>query len=561
MSPQMPGLSLSLIRSATSVQAGSPLLISGRFTALGLGVPTFIRVFLEGPDYNPETTHFDTISQPFTGQYNTEVTPAKDGAYQVYAQAFPLPALPSGPLVPETINLLPSIAEVSKLPIVVGVPSAGGVNAQLPSGSQFLQNPTLSPIEISTGAPNINISLPGGGGGVGGGGLISIFAPVTAYKPPAAPPPVTIISQPPVQPPPVIKQPPGVTPPPALPGVPKFKVGDRVTAIPSPSFGPGTVLLVMPVPGSLPNYRVNFDSSGPTSFTTFAEQDLQLSTISQLPSPLPISPPAGLPTAPEPNMLGTPTFGLPSQLTYGSPWTGNISVPTVVPSAMRGMSPLPAFPFNLSLALEDPTSGQRTTVATKAASAALGNALTLPVNFDTKQLSSTGLPKRFTAYLLVSDQQGNALLNTAIGQLYLLISMTVTPAPPPVVIVPPAQPGLNATYHRPSSGSPYVSYAGWGWSPKTQIYLLVYETGGNITLTTDANGNFSGMFNDGDAPGTYSLRAFEMPAATKHVYFGLLIPAITYLVTFTDGSTMTLTQAQLDQANPADIQSYVQNYF
>jgi len=69
----IPGLSLSILRQQTTVQAGLPLLISGRFTAFGLGVPTFIRVFLEGPSYDPQLRSFDTFASlipshpPFPG--------------------------------------------------------------------------------------------------------------------------------------------------------------------------------------------------------------------------------------------------------------------------------------------------------------------------------------------------------------------------------------------------------------------------------------------------------------------------------------------------------------
>ncbi|KKL12964.1 hypothetical protein LCGC14_2530470, partial [marine sediment metagenome] len=89
MAVNIPGLSLSLLRQQTSVQAGLPLLISGRFTAFGMGVPAFIRVFLEGPSYDPQLRSFDTFASPFSGDYTVNVLAEKDGQYNVYAQAFP----------------------------------------------------------------------------------------------------------------------------------------------------------------------------------------------------------------------------------------------------------------------------------------------------------------------------------------------------------------------------------------------------------------------------------------------------------------------------------------
>ncbi len=164
--PNIPGLSLSILRQDTTTEAGRPVLISGRFTVFGLGFPALVRVALEGPSYNPEIRTFDAFAQPFTGEYNTQVVAEKDGEYTLSAQAYPLPGLPSGPLIPANLLLLPPVAESPKPPLVVGAPAAGGVNARLPAGQQFLAQPPQTPIEVqvSVGAPSVFVTVPGGGG-------------------------------------------------------------------------------------------------------------------------------------------------------------------------------------------------------------------------------------------------------------------------------------------------------------------------------------------------------------------------------------------------------------
>ncbi|GAJ07020.1 unnamed protein product, partial [marine sediment metagenome] len=162
MTINIPGLSLSILRQQTTVQAGLPLLISGRFTAFGIGVPTFIRVFLEGPSYDPQLRSFDTFASPFSGDYSTNVLAEKDGQYNVYAQAFPPPLIPTGPPFPEAMMLLPPMVESTRPPLVVGYPFDGGVDALLPDGTrQRLTAPAMQPIEfrpmITVGAPGITI--------------------------------------------------------------------------------------------------------------------------------------------------------------------------------------------------------------------------------------------------------------------------------------------------------------------------------------------------------------------------------------------------------------------
>lgn len=120
-------IDLSITRQSTTVEAGKPLLISGRCSFLGVGspLPFLIRVTVSGPKYDPVDRHFDTFSSPFTGDYSINVLAEKDGEYDVYAKAYP-PA-PSLPLIPDPLLLGPSLAESTKPPIVVGTPTPEGL--------------------------------------------------------------------------------------------------------------------------------------------------------------------------------------------------------------------------------------------------------------------------------------------------------------------------------------------------------------------------------------------------------------------------------------------------
>ncbi len=186
----IPGLSLSILRQETTTQSGQPVLISGRFTAFGIGFPVLIRVTLEGPDYNPERTTFDTFAS-FTGDYNIQIVAPKDGNYKVYSQAYLPPPIPQGPAFPTNIFLLPAIAESEQPPLVVGVPAPGGVSAQLPDGIQFLPAPAPSPVEVqvTVGAPSISVTTAPSVAG----GLVSLpYAPSPMGPVPVGPVPQVI---------------------------------------------------------------------------------------------------------------------------------------------------------------------------------------------------------------------------------------------------------------------------------------------------------------------------------------------------------------------------------
>ena len=122
----LPGFDISILRARTFAARGEGLTISGRVSAVGLGIPAFVRVILEGPQHEPETLTFDTTAAPLTGDYSVSVLANKDGAYQVYAQVplLPLPVPAGGPT-------LPALAESPKLPIAIGRQVDGQVEQEI----------------------------------------------------------------------------------------------------------------------------------------------------------------------------------------------------------------------------------------------------------------------------------------------------------------------------------------------------------------------------------------------------------------------------------------------
>lgn len=380
MAIELPGLSLSLLRQDTQTQAGKPVLISGRFTAFGLGVPGLVRVYLEGPSYNPEKRTFDAFAQPFSGDWSVQVVTEKDGQYDLYAQAFLVPALPSGPAFPENLLLLPPVAESTKPPLVVGSPVEGGVNALTPSGTEFLQTPTQTPIELFTtvGAPAVSISIPGLG-------QVSI----PSFPTPTIPQAITIEAPTP-----------GYAPTPPAAEIPP------VTYIPSP--------------GELP---------APTEVTGLPTDLTGLPKITELKIPT-------FPTYPTVAMIGTPYANLPSQLDIGDTFSGNVQIPTSIPSfgsgfqqLLPGAPELPSYQFNARVSLED-ENGVRYNAASGSTSVQLGQPFYMPVNFPTTNLKEG----RYNVYLTITDAANRILFDNIIGRLYLV----ALPAPTglPGVTVP-----------------------------------------------------------------------------------------------------------------------------
>ena len=149
----IPGITISILRSQTFGQTGQPLQISGRVTAFSVPLPlSFVRVSLTGPDYDPQTTAFDTLADP-EGNYAVGVVAPADGNYTVKADAYPFPLLPQGPLIAQPI-LLPSIGESDSPPLVFGAPGPGGVIASGPNGAANLGAPALTQPEL-----NLNLAI------------------------------------------------------------------------------------------------------------------------------------------------------------------------------------------------------------------------------------------------------------------------------------------------------------------------------------------------------------------------------------------------------------------
>lgn len=442
------------------------MLISGRLTAFGLGLPALIRLTLEGPSYNPEQKYFDAFAQPFSGDYNVQVLADKDGEYTISAKAYPFPALPSGPLIPENLLLLPSVAESPKPPLVVGNPVEGGVNALLPDGSkQFLQSPVSSPIEVMVGAPSVSVTT--GGGGIGG----------LPYIPPVSAPPYV----------------PAAPVPPVVPGGGQASIYDVQMATPvvpqgtkatglvtwqnlgnegdsftmavyaqgSPMYGPLATFNVPKTPmGMLLSTPISIPTSGlhvgdfditvemrhPSTGALIASETFsqRLSVLEKTTLPaggggtptLPELPKGGgitFPDVPTLSMLGTPTMTMPQQVNQGDPWTGAVSVPTKIPSGFPNIN-VPSYPFDLDLALEDPTTGNPIPVNSTSDNPVLGSLMSLPVNFDT-----TDLPEARYNIIMKVSSMGTNLITKIMGRLYVIGTLIKTALSPDMF----GKPNLN----------------------------------------------------------------------------------------------------------------------
>lgn len=185
VTPQLPGLNISILRERTVVQRGQPVTISGRVSALGFGFPAVVRVNLEGPTFDPQVTSFETMSSP-TGDYAVAVIADKDGQFQVMAQAFPI-----GANLPLVGTFLPALAESPSPPLAVGQPVNGAV---LTEAGQQIPAPPQTDIEIQTpvqiGAPVISIVQPAAAAPAP---AAAPFVPTAAPSAPSPAPPPTII--------------------------------------------------------------------------------------------------------------------------------------------------------------------------------------------------------------------------------------------------------------------------------------------------------------------------------------------------------------------------------
>ena len=114
---QIPGINISILRQSTFGRRGEPIFISGRVTALGIGVPALVRVALQGPSFDPQVTNFDTFAAPVTGDYTVPVIADKDGQYRVRPVA--IPTLPG---IGSPIDILTPTGKSPSPPLVIGTP-------------------------------------------------------------------------------------------------------------------------------------------------------------------------------------------------------------------------------------------------------------------------------------------------------------------------------------------------------------------------------------------------------------------------------------------------------
>jgi len=458
MAITVPGLNLSILRQDTVVQSGRPLLISGRFTALGIGLPAFIRVTLEGPSYDPQLRTFATFASPFSGDYSVNVLAEKDGQFFVFAEAFPPPLLPAGPLFPDPLLLPPAFAESTRPPLAVGGLVEGGVDALLPDGTRrFLPTPPMQPIEFApmiTVAAPVSVTLPGA---PAGGGLFPFL-------------------------------PPAVTPAPvAVPGVP-LPVGPVSAAIDDITFTPDSV-----EPGQEAIGRMAWHNSGeadqqfhiviflvdrfgawfgPLQVNQMVAAppqvpmtlNLRLSTLGLLPGvygvavelydpatgqgvgsqlvaqrlavqefapveevgvpalppapelPLLDMPVAEAPLLPTADMLLLPMLDAPPSVELGQAWQGIVEVGTTWPAALPLPATLPSYPLNAVIELESPA-GLLSVIQQAQPRFIPGQTMTIPFNLATGSLPEAG---SYQVLALISDLQGNPLFSGVIGFLQLL---------------------------------------------------------------------------------------------------------------------------------------------
>lgn len=448
MAVSIPGLSLSILRQQTSVQTGLPLLVSGRFTAFGIGIPAYIRVFLEGPSYDPQSRSFDTFASPFSGDYSVNVIAEKDGQYEVYAQAFPPPLIPTGPPLPEAVLLMPPIAESTRPPLVVGMPFDGGVSAMLPDGTlERLTAPPQTPVEVTTfvtvGAPAVTVGIPGVPTGI----------PAVPPLPPAGPPPA------PAPPAPVEMvaavvddirfSPDQITTGADATGTMTWRnVGDAthsfdivyyLVSITGARYGPLQVNRNVRVNPNVPSiqglrmstgglpvdiYNVVAEIYDSDTGNLVAAQSLpsRLRLLEyvppEVPEPIPPPPPPEPITPPPPptpppeevltaNMLGTPFMNLPTQINIGDIWSGTVSLPTSVP--------VPLY-TEARIILRDQY-GVEYQVAQTSRTLQPFESLTIPVILDTTGYSEG----TYTILMRVYDQFGTMIAEFPLGFLLMLL--------------------------------------------------------------------------------------------------------------------------------------------
>ncbi len=172
------------------------------------------------------------------------------------------------------------------------------------------------------------------------------------------------------------------------------------------------------------------------------------------------------PTAPTTGMIGVPVLQAPNQVTQGKPWSGNISIPTVIPpGSPPGVSP-PTFPFTAWLELHDP-GGKVFPIVNVPTRMQIGQPLLFSWGMDTSNLAP-GTSNIFL--LLTSDSQ--QLFWKQIGTLQIL--------PAPVVAVPAAAPApafpsvpTRAMFGSPIMALPTMNTQGDIWDGYVSIYTVI----------------------------------------------------------------------------------------
>ena len=491
MAINIPGLSLSILRQQTTVQSGLPLLVSGRFTAFGIGVPALIRVFLEGPSYDPQIRSFDTFASPFSGDYTVNVIAEKDGSYNVYSQAFPPPIMPTGPPFPDALLLLPAMAESTRPPLAVGYPFDGGVEALLPDGSrQRLDAPAMQPIEfrplITVGAPAISI---GGFGAPAQMPALPWFPGITPSAPPGLPGFPTyaraVVDE-------ILFSPPLINPGMEAVGVMAWRnTGEAPTSFDSVyylistdgvRYGPLQSTQNVSVNPQIPTTQnIRLTTSGLPSGTYSVDVEIYDSatgtfvTSRTLPSRLeireigapviplpPVIPPPVIPVTPTLDILGTPSLYLPGQIQVGDVWSGSISLPT--------FSTVPVF-IDSRLLIRD-LYGYEYIVAQGGRTLNPGEYLSVPVNLDTTGFT----PGDYTILLRAFGPSGIMLTEFPMG----ILSMIAAALPEiPELVPPPLPTGVAPTlptfdmFSTPSINLPTQVEIGEIWQGNVTIPTMV----------------------------------------------------------------------------------------
>lgn len=442
MAVNIPGLSLSILRQETAVKSGRPLLVSGRFTAFGMGWPAFIRVFLEGPSYDPQVRTFDTFASPFSGDYSVNVLAEKDGQYNVYSQAFLPPPIPSGPPFPESILLAPPFAESTHPPIAVGDVVGGNVRFTLPDGSSSsVPVPQQLPIEfspvISVGAPGVSVSIPGAEGISGYAGVIPPLPGAAPLPPlgeitPAAAASASIQN--------ITLSPNNIDPGAVATGRltwintsttrAPFALATYLIGSNGVQYGPLQVDASVQASPNIPqvqNLRLGTAGLMPGTYGVLSEiYDVATGTrVDQLeyPSQLIIRevsvetvvPPIGeIPPLPTPtgeglvtpSMLGAPSVNLPSQINAGDTLRGTVNLPTSIP-----------FSTNLSARVYlRSQSGSQTTIAQSSEFVMTGQAINIPINYPTTGLSAG----TYLVFMNVMDSTGGLNIDLPLGVIVIL---------------------------------------------------------------------------------------------------------------------------------------------